>query len=316
MSSLPSAPLPSGPLAHTPWDGSHPLFRTGLEPLGDETWIEVDGKLDDYLAEKERLLRDSHSNVFAAETESQEAQIETLELLKAHLLARHQNTHRLDGRQLFAGTHEVDLDDASMPPLEKAARLVQEDLVIMMRGDDGWILAAGCVCFPSSWSLAEKFAKPLHQVHAPVPGFGPGTRNAGLIDRIFDNLKPETPVRRMNWSVYPDAELFHGSADAEARSSPLHRPYLRVERQTLRRLPLSGAILFTIRIHLDPLDLLGSHPERKRLARGFIDSLVLLDEGQCRYKGLENKRGELIKRLEAIAQTPEDCSGRNSERQA
>mgnify|MGYP000846223527 CR=1 FL=1 len=46
-------------------------------------------------------------------------------------------------------------------------------------GEGGWRLAAGSLCFPSSWSLVEKFGKPLQDIHAPVPGFGPGTRSAG-----------------------------------------------------------------------------------------------------------------------------------------
>ena len=43
----------------------------------------------------------------------------------------------------------------------------------MRRGEDGWRLAAGSLCFPSSWSLDEKFGRPLQEIHAPVPGFGP-----------------------------------------------------------------------------------------------------------------------------------------------
>ncbi|TIU52784.1 MAG: DUF3445 domain-containing protein, partial [Mesorhizobium sp.] len=63
-------------------------------------------------------------------------------------------------------------------PLVQASLLVQEDLILMRRDESGWRLAAGSLCFPSSWSLLEKFGKPLQQIHAPVPGFGPGTRPA------------------------------------------------------------------------------------------------------------------------------------------
>ncbi|TGQ25043.1 heme-dependent oxidative N-demethylase subunit alpha family protein, partial [Mesorhizobium sp. M4B.F.Ca.ET.214.01.1.1] len=74
-------------------------------------------------------------------------------------------------------------------PLVAASLLVQEDLILMRRDVSGWRLAAGSLCFPSSWALTEKFGKPLQQIHAPVPGFGPGTRPADLINRMFDGLQ-------------------------------------------------------------------------------------------------------------------------------
>lgn len=287
--------------AHTPWDGSHPAFRIGLHPLGDMDWLEVDGEFETQLAEKHRLLGTRYQEVFRAEPASEAAQTEALELMLAQLAARHASTRRRTGDIVHTAGFTVDLANPDMPPLEKAARLVQEDLVIMMRGEDGWRLAAGCVCFPSSWVLAEKFGRPLQQVHASVPRFGPGSKNALVINRIFDNLKPELPVWRLNWSVYPDGELFHGADKHGKPGNKLADPWLRVEFQTLHKLPETGAILFTIRIHLDPLGMIAAHPDAKRLASGMATSLAALDEDQQRYKGLAEARGELIERLEAIA---------------
>ena len=288
--------------AHTPWDGSHPLFRIGIAPLGDDNWLEVDGALGAYLAEKDALLRDRRDDVLRLGKETEAAQQEALDLIAGHLAAHHADTHRrTDSLVEIAGTGTVDLTDAAMSALERASRLVQEDLVLMMPSEEGWRLAAGCVCFPSSWLLPEKFGKPLHAVHSPVPGFGTGTRNATLIDRIFDHLKPELPVVRYNWSVNPDAELFHGERNEEKISPEDTQPQLRIERQTLSKLPQTGAILFTIRIHLDPLAALDHHADRARLARGFIESLQELDDAQCGYKGLTQMRDELIGRFERIA---------------
>lgn len=75
------------------------------------------------------------------------------------------------------------------PPLLAASLLVQEDLALMRRGEDGWRLAAASLCFPSPWSLAGKFGRPVDEIHGPVPGFGPGSRPAGPIARMFDNLR-------------------------------------------------------------------------------------------------------------------------------
>ena len=66
---------------------------------------------------------------------------------------------------------------------------------------------------------------------------------------------------RRNWSLYDNSSLRH---DGTGRSSKIdsktitssnagERLWLRVERQTLRKLKKTGAILFTIRIHLRQL---------------------------------------------------------------
>lgn len=300
----------SADFAHTPWDGSHPAFRIGLTPLGERSWIEVDEQFDFQLGEKRRLLAERRDEVLLAEPGSVAAQEEVLEMVVAELADRHRDTHRRSGSIVTAGAFGVDLDDAALPALERAARLIQEDLVIMMRGTDdrgeeGWRLAAGCVCFPSSWVLAEKFGRPLQQVHAHVPQFGPGTKNAVMINRIFDNLRTEIPVIRENWSIYSDDALFHGFRKTGSTAVADEPRFLRVEIQTLHKLPRTGAILFTIRIHVDPIARLESHPERRRLAHGLAESLARLDEAQTGYKSLTRTRGELIARLQAIAASGE-----------
>ncbi len=49
----------------------------------------------------------------------------------------------------------------------------------MRRGEEGWRLAVGALCFPSSWQLTEKFGKPMSGIHEPVPGFGPARAMPG-----------------------------------------------------------------------------------------------------------------------------------------
>jgi hypothetical protein len=199
----------------------------------------------------------------------------------------------------------VSLDQTGVPPLEIASQLVQEDLVIMRKGETGWRLAAASLCFPSSWHLREKFSRPLEAIHEPVPGFGPGTRNASMIERIFDNIKTELPMRRFNWSVYSDDELFHADKEAEhiSESDLGAGAFLRVEHQTLRKLPVSGDILFTVRIHLDPLEALAAHPQRAKICRGFITSLKALDADELAYKGLSGQVDGLIGRLDTFVET-------------
>ncbi|MGO4840142.1 heme-dependent oxidative N-demethylase subunit alpha family protein, partial [Rhizobiaceae sp. 2RAB30] len=164
-----------------PYDGSTRPFTIGLKPLDLAEWIEVDDDLGAYLAEKDRLHAMIPDRVFVEEPDTRQAQQEVLDLLVEYLPARFPGTHRWsDGALIVDAGQRVSLDGVS-PPLLVAARLVQEDLVLMRKGDEGWSLVAATLCFPASWSLREKFGRPLQDIHAPVPGFGRGTRTADII---------------------------------------------------------------------------------------------------------------------------------------
>jgi dimethylamine monooxygenase subunit A len=287
---------------HTPYDGSAKPFTIGLKPLDLARWLEVDRHRDAYLAEKRRLYGEIPGKVFVAEQGTEAAQQEVLELIADHLT-----------RHFPSLDVERAATDISQPPLRLASLLVQEDLVLMRRGEDGWRLAAASLCFPSSWSLEEKFGRPLQDIHTPVPGFGRGTRTADLIHRIFDKLAVELPVERLNWSLQAGADLYQPlSNDARvdrAQARPSRFPgadvaanaFIRVERQTLRKLPTSGDILFTIRIHLDPMPVLENDPSRAALAASFAAQLAALDKAQLDYKGLAADRDRLVARLTVMA---------------
>ena len=172
----------------------------------------------------------------------------------------------------------------------------------------------GRCAFPRHGRWTEKFGRPLQDIHTPVPGFGRGTRTADLINRMFDKLAVEQPVERLNWSLQAGADLYQPlSNDARidrAQARPSRFPgadvaanaFIRVERQTLRKLPASGDILFTIRIHLDPLRRAGKRiPDRAALAASFAAQLAALDKAQLDYKGLTADRDRLVARLTVMA---------------
>lgn len=270
-------------LKHTPFDGSEPLFRIGLSPFADNVWLDVDDNIETYLKEKKRLLLERPEKVFLAEEDTVEAQSEVLALI----------TNYLDDHKSEVG------EDTSLPPLMRAALKVQEDLVIMRKRTKGWCLVAGSVCFPSSWSLDEKIGKPLHAVHAPVPQFNEDTRNAGMIERIFDNLQVGIPAERFDWSVYSDDDLYQGDRTGELNGDEDDH-FLRVERQTITKLPESGDVLFTIRTYVDPFEALKNRDDSQEIALGFIGLLKALTSAQVEYKGLDEGRDVLITRLQEL----------------
>jgi hypothetical protein len=76
------------------------------------------------------------------------------------------------------------------------------------------------------------------------------------------------------------------------------RVWLRVERQTLRRLPRTGAVLFTIRIHQERLAVLADDPEA---AGALAASIRSMDEAFETYKGLAQVRDATLAFADAIA---------------
>jgi hypothetical protein len=163
----------------------------------------------------------------------------------------------------------------------------------MIKRDTGWSIAAAHLSFPSSWLLAEKFNRPMEEVHAHVPGFQGGTRNAVMINRIFDNLLPDQPAERFNWSINWREQLFHPETGRNDAAAP-DEAVVRVERQTLTKLPKTGAIVFTIRIYLDPVTLFEKHADGRRLALALAAQLEALTEPQLSYKGLDRQRSRLV----------------------
>ena len=292
---------------HTPYDGSTRPFTIGLSQLDEAQWLEEDENLVSYLKEKLSLYRALPDKVLVEDEGTRAAQSEVLATVQAHVLKHFPAQYRRDGNTMhIAGQHHVQLDDTTLSPIAIAGLLVQEDLVLMRKSADGWKLVAASLCFPSAWNLLEKFKRPLHEIHKPVPGFGAGTRNAGLIERMFDNLDPSRIVLRWNWSLHGDAVLYHphansGAAPRFGEGDLRGRVIIRLERQTLRKLPASGDILFTIRIHLNPLEMLEARPDRALLAASLEQQLAGLSGEEADYKGISAERARLSARLRDIA---------------
>lgn len=278
-------------LRHRPYDGSARPFTISMRPLDPARWFEPDEHSARDLAEKAALLRDDRDAVFRAVTGSEHAQAESLALLVEYLAKQYP-------RETSAATF------AGEPPLMQAARLVQDDLCILQHLDGAWHLTAAALCFPSSWSLAEKIGQPMSIIHEDVPDFA--GQMASRVKRIFDNLKPDMPVERFNWSIYGDARLRHPetSVAPEERfplgAELLQRAHIRVERQTLRKLPTTGAILFTIRIYVDPFSAFRQHSEGQVLAAALRAQLLALTPEQLDYKGLTDHRDALAAALQDI----------------
>ena len=287
---LPTAPLPTI-RDYVAYDPHRRTLGMNLHALDLAEWIEVDERLPHDLAEKRRLLHTRREDVLAVLPAGYDGSRETLVLLAEHLPARYPQLYerRNDHLHNRATGEEWDLALPTLHPLEIAARLVQEDLCVMgkIEPDGEYVLTSACVCFPTRWNLSEKAGRSVNMIHEPVPGYTGSL--AVPMNRFFDRLRVDRPVWRTNWSLLDDPSLFQPNGhESAAPSDDINehnageRLWLRTERQTLRRLPASGDILFTIRIYVNALASMAEEPGR---ATQLAEALQRLVSPMADYKG-------------------------------
>lgn len=231
-------------LRHAPWEEAGE-FRIGLRPIPVRDWFE--GGEAEPARRKAPLLVAHRDAVWAETPGSRPAQAETLGLVCEAL-----------GRDISTG---------ETAPLLSAAHQVADDLCLMEKRDGAWRLTALSLCAGSFFTASEVIGRSLSELHRPVTGFE--TRLLTRVARIFDSLRPGTVLERRNWSLVSSPDLYAPDPAPMRAAIPDIDPdkaadalFARVERQTLRRLPQTGAVVFTIRVWIDPLRTIAADPAR------------------------------------------------------
>ena len=238
-----------------PWQRLGYKLKLGLRARSEAEWLPSDDIFGndltraEQIALKARLLAKHHQDVFSAMPNTMTAGDEVLAMVRQHLKTHHNAC--------------MATSDSGVHPLDMAARLIPEDLLLLAPFQDvavndtdatKWHLVAASLCFPAHWVLAEKMGKPLAAIHDPVPHYD--ERLAAPVDRFFNKMTVGPISSRMNWSLQIGKDLFtpHRAA-RKAVSGDIDNDELclRLENQTLRKLPQTGLVLFTIRTHIEPV---------------------------------------------------------------
>jgi hypothetical protein len=263
----------SGPYDHAlalfPLTGEPYRPAVGLKPVDDGGWLLFGPDADAQLAERAHLLRAERATVLQVLPAAEEACRELLGLV-ADELARH-HPERATPALRASAADAARLSGAEA--LAAAGAAVPEDLALLSPRPPV-LLEAGCVCFPSRWSLADKVGRDSDAIHAPVPGFG-GV--AAATNGALERLPAGRVVSRINWTMHDSDHLFcpgpvPGRTDHTV-DGIIDATWFRMERQTLRRLPRSGAVCFTIRTLLIPMRILIADPERHRAVAATVRTL-------------------------------------------
>lgn len=259
------------PLPYRPFKYGPDYFVTmGLRRLNLDDWIELDNEWMKFHQEKLiRLNSERASRLCKTSSESFDAACETMELLSDYLVHRYPSLFQFEFIQRQKQIRILSTNEfypiESNDPLRYAGLLIQDDLVLMIEDNDGqYYLKAGNVVLPGFWRLEDKFNMSLAQIHlsGDVPKFQEKLQFS--MERFFRKLTPDSSVSRYNYFIQTDEHLAWsesiGSEDQygigwnNAKINPsIEKIYFRSERQTLRRLPRSRAILFTIRPYFIPV---------------------------------------------------------------
>lgn len=225
-----------------PYDPLAPRRLPGIAPLDVADWLQRDDAFAGQMAERDRLIATRRADVLALDDTAHPAAVELLETVLSLTYPGMTGTvRRSDGVS-------VTLDRGD--PLGTLGRLVQDDFCILEKRGAEHVLTGAVLCFPASWTLSEKFLRPLIAIHNPVDSYDANI--AARVQRLFDGVQPGRPLWRSNALWYADPDLHHPRREADPR--PEHQdeplPYLRSERQCILRLPRTRAVVFSIHTYV------------------------------------------------------------------
>lgn len=310
-----------------------PFGQQFNEKIGTSLLTEADSLIDvdrHYLEEiglKRQLLNELPDYYFQALPGSEMAQWDVLELLLDQL-ARHypnQFSVKKEGsrwhweNRLLNETASFTFDNTDtlpLPPLDWVGRQVQEDLLVLAGPEPS--LVAGQLCFANAWCLNEKMGLPFWAIHAPITDIVTPMMRAA--QKVMERLPAGRPLWRLNWSIRATDQL-----DLTSRHTPTQHtqlatllPHLtadtmgehlvvRIEYQTLTRLPRSQAILFGLHTYQNRLD--HELAERPGAAQNLLNVLQTAPPALLDYKGITPFLAPLLAGLSAQAAVDPASSG-------
>ncbi|KAK6505767.1 hypothetical protein TWF481_007659 [Arthrobotrys musiformis] len=235
------------------WAYHQTMALTKLEP---DWWLELESTYSTRLLQRHRILEKYGKKImdrYLGITDPWRVKVactEVMEMVIQFLCARYPQYFSFDcdkfvlrngilGREF--GVYEMD-------PLDVVFENVPEDFAIVMPdgGKGGkYVFVAGVICSSVGWDLGEKIGRVIGEIHGVVPEYE--EKMGKSMDRYFSKLTTDKPIQRGSWDIVVGEPLFlcaggaheklRSRQDANIKEDDLT---LRVDWQTLRRLPLSG----------------------------------------------------------------------------
>ncbi|KAF2027602.1 hypothetical protein EK21DRAFT_71608 [Setomelanomma holmii] len=259
------------------------MCTPSLIKMESDWWLEIENSYAERIRERQALLAKHGDAVLQALPGSELACKELMEMALQFLCARYPHYFQLDKDKMIFHNNilETQTNLKTTEPLHVLFNNIPEDFAIMLRDDETgfYLFRAGIICSSLGWNVASKIGMRLHEIHAPIPDYKEKMQFS--MDRYFAKKPTDKAIQRGSWGLEVDQPLYMPPGDPHEK----HREYqmgdldlsrcnLRVDWQTLRRLPLSAGVVFNFKALFTPVEEFRDEP--------YIPGLLLkvLNEGK------------------------------------
>ncbi|KAL2357959.1 hypothetical protein BJ546DRAFT_1057604 [Cryomyces antarcticus] len=274
-----------------------------LMKMDPDYWLELENTYVKRIRQREELFAKHGEAVLQSLPGSEMACKELMEMCLQFLCAWYPHYFRLDTEKMMFYNRILNTEThiKSMPPLHVILQNIPEDFGIMLRDPETglYCFRAGLICSSLGWNVGTKIGMKLHEIHQPIPDYKEKMQ-------YFAKKPTDKPIQRGSWGLEIDEPLFMPPGDPHEKLRDVQDPEydisrcnLRVDWQTLRRLPLSAAVIFNFKALFTPVENFRNEP--------YIPSLCLkvLREGKknlMEYKNTWHTEHCVIPALEAYEQ--------------
>ena len=302
------------PPLYRPYRWASADFQLGLRPIRPESWILIGAEHAEIMRQKHDRLNRFRPYYYRTLPDSLPAQRELRNRVMTHLLSDHAGSFETTGsvvRSVITG-QTLDLNNTSTEPLLQLSYLIEEDFMLLDQGGGIPRITAAANAYSSSGRLVASVGHDMEWTHEPVPQL---THKLGAkINRVIRSVHSATPCERFNWQLTPMASVFFPYSNPHAaNAAAMHHAavalrrdparagellWIRVERQTLSRLPDSNAVAFSLHTYSDPLSSIRSDLESVRAILALLRNYT---EERWKYSEMDIVRKPLLLWLEATA---------------
>lgn len=245
-------PICQSSLPVAPWTDALAARLPGLQPVAEVDWLRIDDAFAGQMAYRDQLIAQRRDEVVMRATGPAAAEAALLDEVITNVMAL-PGYARVDGGIRRPDGVVVGLA-SDENPVVIAARLAQEDFLVLDQTPAGHVLTSAVLCFPASWTLGQKIGRNMVGIHQPVDRYDDNI--AKRVNRVMDALQQGNAVWRANVLCYNDPELHQPRLEHERRPfDPAGPVYVRVERQALKRLTPTATV-FSIHTYLVPIEAL------------------------------------------------------------
>ncbi|KAK2001517.1 hypothetical protein LX36DRAFT_343807 [Colletotrichum falcatum] len=295
------------PLHQFDWRRSEPMNYRSFKPVyhitmaiqtsSPEDLILFDKSYLDRVTNRRKILKEHTSKVAGAVPEGIQALHETWTyLLSEYLPTRYPTMFSLSEDRTVFQNLITGISLPTTPPenpdiaLQALGETVEDDIFLLVETPEGHRAVAFVCCHPAGFDPSDKLGKLMKDIHQPVPSYD---KIGASMERFFSRLQVGKSVKRINWSVSThdklfspsDLHIYEGDRVEEGGDVDISKACLRQELQTLTRLPETGAIMFSFKTYLTPIEQIKSEGLGGQLADAIEGLKSGNAPGMWVYKG-------------------------------